>query len=448
MVGLHTVTVAGVDISCLVDSASISHGRDDPGSQPEASSATINLTVDATAETLPAAVDVGATVSVTTQTSAGTFDRFLGRITDLALGWDDAGANTPDAGVGQVVAVGILGDLGRRVVGDEPWPQELDGARVAKVMAAAGITLDPLTSDPGTVQLLPRDVDATDALGAAQDAAVSGAGVLWQTRDGQVRYADADHRRGTPSALTLDSCDLLVTPTWRRTLEGLVNSVSLGYGVEGAGGGEQPRYTASNAASIATWGTYAYSTATALAALADAQAQGDLLLARNSSPVWVMAALPVDVAGLDASRYEALLGLDMHSLLTLTGLPSLGTAPTSATLWVEGWKEELAWGAHDFELVVSGYCRTSPPPLWDELSPALLWGGLTGTVVRTNYATNPEQTTPDGYTVPDWIGAEYIEPQFADAITGTTPGQATTDTIDGGTPPGRPDTTTLEGGHT
>lgn len=377
MVGLHTVTVGGADVSCLVDSVAISHGRDDPGSQPEASSATISLTVDARSELLPPVVDVGAAVLVTTQTAGGTFDRFSGSVTDLALGWDEAGAETPDAGLGQIVAVGVLAELGRRVVGDVPWPQELDGARVARVMAAAGITLDPAFSDPGTVQILPRDVDATQALDAAQDAAVDGAGVLWQTRSGNVRYADAVHRRGTASALTLDACDLLVTPTWRRTLEGLVNSVSIGYGAEPAEGGDQPRYVSSNAPSISRWGTYAYSSSTALAALADAQAQGQLLLARNSAPVWVMAALPVDVAGLDAPQYDALLGMDMHALLTLTGLPALGTAPTSASLWVEGWKETLTWGAHELELVVSGYCRTAPPPRWDDLAPAWTWDTMT-----------------------------------------------------------------------
>jgi hypothetical protein len=397
MVGLHTVTVAGADISCLVDSVSISHGRDDSGSQPEASSATIALSVDAAAAQLPAVVDVGAQVRVTTQTAGGVWDRFTGRVSDLALGWDDAGADTPDAGVGQIVAVGLLADLGRRVVGDVPWPQELDGARVARVLAAAGHPLDPLTSDPGTVELVPRDVDATQALDVAHDAAVSGTGVLWQTRSGQVRYADADHRRGIPSALTLDACDLLVTPTWRRTLEGLVNSVSLGYGTEPAGGGEQPRYVASNPDSITRWGTYGYSTTTALASLADAQAQGSLLLARNSSPVWVMAALPVDVSGLDAARYDALLGLDVHSLLTLTGLPALGTAPTSATLWVEGWKEELTWGGHESELVVSGYCRTVPPPRWDDVDPQWVWGGTTPVEKRRNLHLNPSVLTTNHY---------------------------------------------------
>jgi hypothetical protein len=225
------------------------------------------------------------------------------------------------------------------------------------------------------VQLLARDIDSAQALDVAHGAATSASGVVWQTRAGELRYADADHRRGTLSTLTLDACDILVTPTWRRTIEGLVNEVSVGYGVAPEGG-EQPRFTEASAASQARWGHYEYSSATELAALADAQQIGRLLLARNSSPVWVMAALPVDVSGLDADAYAALLGLDMHSLLTLTGLPSISTTPTSANLWVEGWRETLGWGVHELELVVSGYCRTAPPPRWDDLDPSWTWDEL------------------------------------------------------------------------
>lgn len=369
------MTVGGADISCLVDTVSIVHGRDDPGAQPEASAATVGFTATPT-DPLPAAVEIGAVVEVSTTTPSGVSSRFVGKVTDLALGWDDVGQETPDAGVGQIVAVGPLADLGRRVVGDIPWPVELDGARVARIMAAAGVTLDPLYSDPGTVRLLARDVDSTAALDVAREAATSASGVVWQTRAGEVRYADSEHRRGIPASLALDSCDLLVSPSWRRTLEGLVNEVSIGYGAEPAGGGEQPRYVATSPASVSRWGRYGYTSSTELADLADAQAIGQLLLVRNSSPVWVMADLPVDVDGLDPERYESLLGLDLHSLLTLTGLPSLGTAPTQTNLWVEGWRETLAYGVHEIELTVSGYCRTAPPPRWDDLDPAWKWGGI------------------------------------------------------------------------
>lgn len=367
-----------VDLSCLVDQVTIRHGREDADAQPEAGTATLDLSLDTGEAALPDGLEVGSIVRINTVTELTNSPRFVGRVTDIGMGWDDAGEDTPNALVAQVMCAAPLSELGRRVVGDVPWPQELDGARVARIMANAGVTLDPTFSDPGTVQIIGRDVDAQAALPLAQEAAQSANGIVWETRGGEVRYADADHRRGATPALAMDACDVLVTPTWRRSTEGLINKVSIGYGVTPEGG-EQPRYTADDPTSVERFGRHELSTATQLATLADATALGQMLLVRNSSPVWIMAALPVDVKSLDPEETAALLGLDMHSLVTLTGLPVAGSAPTSASLWVEGWQETLAAGIHDIELLVSGYCRTAPAPQWDDVNPVTVWDTVTGT---------------------------------------------------------------------
>lgn len=383
MIGLHTVTVApvddqavnqdaAVDMSCLVDQVTIRHGREDTTEQPSASSATIDVSLDTDVDELPEVLEVGAVITVTTELAGSTSTRFAGRITDISLGWADAGEDTPDQPELQVIATGVLAELGRRVVGDTPWPQQLDGARVAAVMAAAGIDLDPLYSDPGTVQVLARDVDSQPALEVAQATAGDAGGLVWSTRAGQVRYADADHRRGTTAGLSLDACDILVTPTWSRTTEGLINTVSIGYGPTPEEG-EQPRWTGRRDDSIDAFGRFEFTTATELAEEADAAAMGTLLLTRNRVPVWVMSNLPVDVDALDQADTLALLGLDVGDLVHLTGLPAAGDVPTTAYLWVEGWTETLAYGIHDLELIVSGYCRTSPPPRWNDIPPKWTW---------------------------------------------------------------------------
>jgi hypothetical protein len=383
VIGAHVVTVTppvvggvAVDISCLVDSVSIHHGRDDTNSQPEASSCSLAVSLNTDEEPLPAALDVGAVVRVTTALTGAPVARFTGRVTDVRQSWISAGEQTPDHMTVEVIATSALAELGRRVVGDTPYGQQLDGARVAAIMAAAGITLDPLFSDPGTVQILPRDIDSQPALDVAQSTAESAAGVVWDTRDGEIRYADANHRYGTAPALSIDSCDILVTPTWARTTEGLINDVSIGYGLA-PDGGDQPRYTDTRADSVGRYGRYGFTTATELAALADAAALGQLLLVRNNSPVWVMSELPVAVDDLTADQTAALLGLDMHSLIYLTGLPTAGTAPTTAYLWVEGWSETLAYGVHEMTLTVSGYCRTSPAPWWDNVPSVWTWDTVT-----------------------------------------------------------------------
>lgn len=371
----YNTAFAPVDVSCLVDSLSIKHGRDDTTSQPDASTVTLDCSWLNSLDTLPGVVEIGAGLFVDVEYPPGSgtlYRRFAGRITDVDLGWDDAGEESPDSVVGQIIAAGYTADLGSRVVGDAPFPQELDGARVSRVLGLAGITTDPATSDPGTVQIIARDIDSQPALDVARQTAESAGGLVWETRSGDVRYSDAEHRRGMGVSLALDACDLLITPQWVRNKDGLVNSVSIGYGVA-ADGGEQPRYTNTRPDSIDKYGTYALSATTQLATLADATQMGSLLLTRNGSPVWIFEGLPIDVGGLDAERTAALLSLDIHDLLSVTGLPSAGSAPTTATLWVEGWSETLAWGEHEIVVAVSGYCRTSPPPRWDDVNPAWTW---------------------------------------------------------------------------
>lgn len=374
MIGTHQVIVVGDDISCLVDEVAIVHGRDDTGSQPEASSATIDL--DLSDAMLPPDVEIGAQVRVDVTLGQFVSTRFQGTITDITLGWDDAGTDTPNAGIGQIVAVGPLSTIGRRVVGDTPFPQELDGARVSRVMGLAGVTLDPLTSDPGTVQILARDIDSTDALSVCADAATSAMGMVWETKDGQIRYADAVHRRNIQPSQTFDACDILVTPSWSRTLEGLINKVSLGYGV-GAEGADQPRVYYEDPASLASYGTFEYSVATALALQSDAQAQAQYLVTLNGHPVWVMTDLPLDIKDLSAADTQTLLGLDVHSLILLNGLPVIASNGLSnAYLWVEGWTERLVWGDHEITMAVSGYCRTAPPPRWNDVLPTSSWDNV------------------------------------------------------------------------
>ena len=114
---------------------------------------------------------------------------------------------------------------------------------------------------------------------------------------------------------------------------------------------------------------------------------GQLLLVRNREPVWIMSDLPIAIADLPDTQYASVLGLEMHDLLLLTGLPAAGSVPTSAFLWVEGWSETLAWGVHELTLVVSGYCRTSPPPRWNDIAPTTTWDNIAPSSLTWDDAT-------------------------------------------------------------
>jgi hypothetical protein len=186
-------------------------------------------------------------------------------------------------------------------------------------------------------------------------------------RSGEIRYADAEHRRGITVAQDLDSCDLLVTPTWLRSLAGLVNDVRMTYGVtDTEAGTEQATYHGVNETSKTKFGRYEYSTTVELADAVDAVAATNLILTLNGAPVWMLQELPIDVAGLPAADTSTILGLEVHTLIRVNGFPVTGSTPTAVVAWVEGWTERLAFGVHDLTMIVSDYCRTVPPPRWND----------------------------------------------------------------------------------
>jgi len=362
------VLVDGLAVECEVMHATIRHGRDDPSSQPEADAATIELVGQ-----LPAVATIGARVSLLALDpfDASESERFAGRITDIRTGWASL-----DVPLATIIAVAELADMGRRIIGAAPYPAELDGTRVNRAIVAAGVTTDAARSDPGYLTVLARDVDAQPALVVAGDAAYDGGGFLWCAKDGAVLYADAYHRRNAAIAVELVACDLPIELTWSIGLEGLANDVDVRYGVA-PGGGEQPSVHADAPGSIATYGTHGASLTTRLADEPDAQARANLIVARQSEPVWILSSLgfPLQSPGVDYELTTALLALEVHDLISVSGMPA-GSPMTNAYVFVEGWVETIDPGSWSIELLVSDYCRTATAPEWDDVAPGWLWDGL------------------------------------------------------------------------
>jgi hypothetical protein len=352
-------------IECQVLSATVHHGRDDASSQPVASTATLELVGP-----LPPEALIGQRVHLEADLGGTRYTRFDGEVTDLAVGWDSVDITRP-----RLIAVGDLGRLGRRIVGDAPWSQELDGARVSRILTLAGFPPDPLLSDPGTVQVLARDVDRQPALALAQGTAEDGAGMLWQDREGRIRYADALHRRGAQVALELRSCDIGLGVGWEETLEGLVNEAHVRYGLA-PDGGDQPEVAAHDQGSIDARGTFGASLSTGIATAVDAQKRADVIVARQAVPSWLLGGVEVDLYLFDDAMTAELLELEVHDLVSVTGLPQ-GSPMTSAPLWVEGWRETIegvdGGASWRIAFATSDYCRTSAPPTWNDLPPSLTW---------------------------------------------------------------------------
>jgi len=381
-----------IDVECEVLRANLRHGRDDATTQPVASAATLELV-----GILPPEAVMGAPIILDAELAGIRHRRFTGRISDISIAWEGEQA------LATIIAVSDLAITGRRVIGDTPWPAELDGQRVNRVLTLAGFPPDPIRTDPGSLTVLARDVDRQPAIAVAHDAADDGDGIVWQARDGAILYADVQHRRGAAVAAEFMACDIGAGAGWTISLEGVVNDATVRYGAA------EPQAEARATTGAAE--LYAASLSTRIASLADAQKRADAMVARQAEPAWIFGGLELELAapwwGLAESA--AILELDMHSLVSVTGLPA-GSPATSALLWVEGWAERVEPGSWGLSLFTSDYCRTASYARWDDLDAGITWDSI-----------DPART---------WGGASCIPPQPARGRWNDVPASQRWDTTD------------------
>lgn len=377
----------------------IRHGRSKPDGQPDASSCSL-VSRDALLPEVgqDLTVDLGPDAIAAFGSAAGATPRFVGRITQAQL--------VPEPGTSSrrrrvnVTATGRLATLGRQYVGDVPWPQETDGARVARLLAlATGVTLGPV--DSGTVDVLPRDVDRQPLLKLAQEVATDADGVLHQLRDGRVAYHDADHRQLVAEALELRATEVLWPVVWQQDLEGMVNDLTVGYGA----GEPQLEHREVDDQAVATHGLYAAKVATQLADQAAAEAYALLTVARRGRPWWDLSTVSLDlVRGLGTTaelhpRAAAVLALELGALLRITGWPTTGPQQLGR-FWVEGWSETITPTSWRTVLSVTPYGRTGPAARWVDVDPATSWAEFPAGMTWAQLASWDPGTTPSG----KWYG--------------------------------------------
>jgi hypothetical protein len=338
----------------------IRHGRVDVDTQPSAATATLSILAGAL-DSPPVVgddlvVDLGADAIAVFGAGVDAVRRFTGKVTDARARLDGRGR-----AVYAITAAGMRARLGRAFVGDTPWPAELDGARAARILALVDDLVDVgLSLDPGTVQVVARDVDRQAALQLLDDLATDTNAMLVEYRNGTLDWHDADHRRGTTAAASLDASQVLSPAEWAQTLSGMVNDLTVAYG--SAEPKAEVRLT--DADSIATFGPFTSRIDTQLDDAAAAESFGNLIVARRGRPWWRLDRLDVDLTrSVTPIQAAALLALEQADRLDVTGFPAAGPFVTSR-LWVEGWTETITAKAWRLALNVADYTVTGAPVRW------------------------------------------------------------------------------------
>jgi hypothetical protein len=399
------LTVAGVDYTDIAIS-DIQHeaGRTDIYQQPNPSYIQITF-VALSNQTLP--FDINDSLDLQVKNSAGTYvNLFGGDITDITVA---VGATGAIASVVEysVLAMGSLVKLAKELYLGT-ISQDEDGNQIYDLLSSvllgswndvpAATTwagFDATTTwanalnlglgeidTPGLYTMENRAAEADTIYNIASLIANSAFGYLYEDNQGNIGYADADHRQTYLLAngyVDLDARHALSQGLSTITRSGDIrNDIVINYGNNF---GSQK--TATSASSIATYGYKAESLNTVLHSAVDAQAVADRYIAQRAfpQPAFQSITFPITNPEIDNSDRDNLLGVFMGQPLNIQNLP----AQISSGVF-EGYIEGWSWSTRFNELfltinlspvaysqVAMRWNTTPITEAWNTLSPTLTW---------------------------------------------------------------------------
>jgi hypothetical protein len=397
--------VAGVDYTDIAIS-DIQHqaGRTDIYQQPNPSYLQITF-VALSGQTLP--FDINDSLSLQVKdTSAAYVNIFGGDITDITV---SVGATGSNATVIQysVLAMGSLVKLAKEIY-NGTISQDEDGDQIyallssvllgtwAEVPAASTWATYDATEQwlnasnlglgdidtPGLYTMENRAADPDTIYNIASLIANSAFGYLFEENNGDIGYADADHRQTYLIAngyVDLDANHALGQGLSTITRSGDIrNDIYINYG-NNFGSQE----TATSASSIATYGYKAESINSVLHDATDAQDVADRYIAQRAFPLPAFQSItfPITNPEIDNSDRDNLLGVFMGQPLNLLNLPNQ-IAGGEFEGYVEGW----SWSTRFNELFLTinlspvAYSqvamRWNTTPIvetWQTIDPTLTW---------------------------------------------------------------------------
>ena len=399
------LTVAGTEYTNIAIS-DIQHqaGRTDIYQQPNPSYIQINF-VALSGQTLP--FDINDSLSLQVKNTAGTYvNLFGGDITDLTVSVGQTGAISTVVEY-SVLAMGSLVKLAKELYSGT-ISQDEDGNQIYDLLSSvlSGTWNDvPAASTwatysatetwanalnlglgeidtPGLYTMENRAASVDTIYNIASLIANSAFGYLYESNNGDIGYADADHRRDyllTNGYVDLDANHALGQGLSTITRSGDIrNDIYINYG-NNFGSQE----TATSATSIATYGYKAESIQSVLHSAVDAQAVADRYIAQRAfpQPSFQSITFPITNPEIDNSDRDNLLGVFMGQPLNIQNLPAQISGGEFEG-YVEGW----SWSTRFNELfltinlspvaysqVAMRWNTTPITEAWNTLSPTLTW---------------------------------------------------------------------------
>jgi hypothetical protein len=347
---------------------------------------------------------VADSITVTLEDSTGSpVTLFVGEVSDWSTSIYDAGIKNTAAATIRITAISNIAKLFRRQLFAGGKAVQKDGDRILDILLDAYAlpwenaegtwndyttqtweTVDPaidftIVDTPGTYDIaaLPVQDGGYVAGSLAGETGLSGGGLVYETADGRVGYADFLRRFDNAQAgyLAISASTLTAAQvTTSSQIADLANAVVVRYAA-----GEVER---SDADSINTYGRLTQNLLTVLNDQGDAETFGDRYLANHSEPVTSFESANVRLdQGLDTTLLDAFIGIEVNDAVEINNLPvTLGV--TNFAGFVEGVVFSIDPYRADLQLLVSAANLSLGPAFWASL-PAIAWNEVDATLQWT-----------------------------------------------------------------
>jgi hypothetical protein len=394
------------DVYTNVTSVSFASGRLDIDKQPTAGYCRVEII---NTDGSPFTINVTESIILELKNSTGTYVTvFGGEVSDFNVGVrspEESGFIT----YGVVLGIGSLAKLTKAVY-NTALAEGLDGAQIAAILGAA-LSLSWAETNPTvTWAAYPATVTWADAenyigtidsgfytmialaasasaksLTLADQIAISALGQIYEEKDGDVSYDDADHRSDYLADNGFTNLDgsyasprsIQSTTQIARIRNSLIYRYATGYG---------STYSTSDADSIALYGLYERSFESNIKNLADITDIASRELNLRKTPRASLGAITfrLDNPDMPSSLLDSLIGVFFGQPVLITNLPS-----NLLDGQFDGFVENVALNATptyvDITLYVSATDFSLSTTQWESITPAsLIWTGVNATLTWTN----------------------------------------------------------------
>jgi hypothetical protein len=350
-------------------------------------------------------VSINSTIGVSIKDTSGAFVAiFGGNVVDIGLEVRDVGSST----FTQTYNITALGALARlpKALTNGVLSKEFDGDQIYDILsqvlfgswaqvpgALTWATYDPTTTwanaennglgeidRPGNYELAARSSERIDVYSLVAALATSGLGYIYEDAQGRIGYADSTHRTNYLAAngyVDLDANHARAAGLRIQTRVGDVrNSLTIKYDATSSS-----ERSASDADSIALYGTLAQIIETTLHNSADATAQANFYLSLRAQPQPIFSQIRFDLTNpeLDDADRDNLLNIFMGEAIALNNLP-LNMSSGTFQGFVEGWSFQASYNQLSVTLLLSPLAYSLQAMRWNDVPVTETWLSVSPTL--------------------------------------------------------------------